>query len=77
MGDDADREAAAALVERLKALREQRGFSYDRMAELSGLAASTVRMMEKGRNMPTILTCLKVCDALGVRLSDLLREIGR
>lgn len=64
-------------IDEIKVIRTQRGLSQEALAELAGVGESTIGMMETSRNSPTLKTLLKVCMALEIKLSDLLRNIGQ
>lgn len=56
--------------ERLKSLREERGYTTNKLANLSGISQSHLREIELGNKNPTIETLSYFCDALGVSLSE-------
>lgn len=63
---------------RLKLMREQKGFSQERLAELVGVSLSSLRAYEKivndsSRNKPPIDTIIKIADTLDVSLDYLCR----
>jgi transcriptional regulator with XRE-family HTH domain len=63
----------AAVVARLREIREERGISQYRLSKETGLSASGIRHMENGRVNPTLYFLLRICAFLGVDLADLLR----
>jgi DNA-binding XRE family transcriptional regulator len=63
------------LLDELERLRGEQGLSHEKLANLAGIHRSTVSLLENKKRIPTILTCLRLCKALGVRLDDLLRKI--
>lgn len=75
--DQSAEDAVEFIITALKEQRFQKDLSYDSVAMLGKLNKSTVAALEKRRNAPTLLTTLKMCDGLGIKLSDILRLIGR
>jgi putative transcriptional regulator len=63
------------LIDEFKRIRQEKGLSHYKVAELSGLDRSTIGFIENKKRIPTILTCLKIADALEVSLADLLKSI--
>lgn len=59
------------LSYRLKALRRQRRLSLDQLAQLSGLTKSYLSKLERGMSEPSISTVLKLAQAYGIGISEL------
>lgn len=59
------------LASRLKAARVAKGYTLDRVAELSGLGKGLLSKVENFRVSPSLPTLAKMCDALGLSLSQL------
>ena len=55
---------------RIKALREQKGITVNKLANLAGISQSYLRDVELGNKNPTVETLSYFCDALGVTLRD-------
>ena len=55
---------------RIKTLREQRGITVNKLANLAGISQSYLRDVELGNKNPTVETLSYFCDALGVTLRD-------
>lgn len=51
---------------RLKALRQERGLSQRRLAQISGVSNATVSLIEHGRTDPSMGLLRKILDALGM-----------
>ena len=67
------REATIANVVRLlKEEREQRGLSMNVVAQRSGLSHSIVSLIERDLRNPTLDTLLRMTDAIGVDLGEIL-----
>jgi len=68
-------QTVSRLLEEFQRLRKSKGLSYQKLSELTGIHFSTFSLLEKKKRTPSILICLKVCHALGVRLEDILKRI--
>lgn len=63
---------ARALARRVRALREDRGWSRERLAKEAGIAVGTLgRLENEGAIQPGFFTVGAVAEALGVSLDDL------
>ena len=60
----------------LKQIRLERGLSVPQLVELSGLSRRTIQEVEK-RDTCSVITAIKLADALGVTLDELCRDIPR
>jgi len=56
--------------DRLRDLRVQRGMSQRELAKSSGIANTTISLIEKGKISPSLSSIKKVLDGLSVTLSD-------
>lgn len=59
---------------RLVYLREMKGLTTNKLANLSGISQSHLREIELGKRNPTVETLTYFCDALGVDLSEFFRN---
>lgn len=59
------------LSERIKLLRKQKGLTLAQVAQKTGIAQSTLSRIESGIRSGNLKTHLKICDALGVKPSEL------
>jgi transcriptional regulator with XRE-family HTH domain len=57
----------------LRRLREQARLSQEKLAQHCGLSSRTISLIERGHGMRAS-TALKIAEALGCSLEDLLRE---
>lgn len=65
------REAVSVDVgNRLRALREGRKVSMRTLAQMSGLSANALSMIERGKTSPSVSTLYRLADALGVPVTD-------
>lgn len=69
---DADSRCFGALIYRL---RQERRWTLVHLAKLTGMHATYLGIVERGENVPTLTTILRVAEALGVPASDLVREV--
>ena len=61
------------LAKKLKELRKKAGWSQQKLAEKAGLSYNTITKIEQGAaTMPTIQTVVKIADAFGVSVDELL-----
>ena len=75
MRDTISEQTVKKLALKFKELRLEQNLSQAKLAEKIGLSDRAIGLIESNDRIPTILTCLKICKALGVELGDLLREI--
>ena len=66
MGED----VAGRLGANVRALREARGLTQARIAELAGVPRPTWATLESGAANPTLAVMMKVANALQVRLEE-------
>lgn len=59
------------LASRIKATRISKGYTLDRVAEISGLGKGLLSKVENFRVTPSLPTLGKLCEALGMSMSDL------
>lgn len=62
------------IDKRVKRLRESKGLTKTRLAELSGVSQSYISDIEAGKKKPTVETLAKICSALGISLPDFLAD---
>ncbi|MFD2368888.1 helix-turn-helix domain-containing protein [Brevibacillus sp. GCM10020057] len=63
------------LGEQLRFLRKEKGWSQDKLAELSGLHTNYIGQIERGEKNLTIETLYKVTTGLGISLEELFQSI--
>jgi len=62
----------ATIGLRIRELRQSRKLTLQELADISGLSASMLSLVERGRASPSIGSLIVVASALGVTMSDLL-----
>lgn len=62
------------VLEKIKHLQQDRGWTTYKLAYESGLTQSTLSNMFKRKTCPTIDTLKMICDAFGISLSEFFRE---
>ena len=60
--------------ERIKELREKRGLTVNKLANLAGISQRYLRDVELGNKNPTVETLSYFCDALGISLKEFFSE---
>lgn len=61
------------LAEKLYELRLNNDLSQARLAEIAGVDRKTINRIENGHFSPALDTIVRLCTALGVRPSELLK----
>src|SRR5215469_12158400 len=69
--DEAER-AGQHLARNLISLRHARALTQDALAAVSGLPRSTIANLESGEANPSLVVLVKVANALGVPIDELL-----
>ncbi len=59
---------------RVRELREQKGISTNKLANLSGISQSYLRDIELGDKNPTVEVISYICGALNITLQDFFTE---
>jgi transcriptional regulator with XRE-family HTH domain len=67
--------ADPCLARALRQLREREGISQESTAFMAGIGVATISRIESGAANPTWTTIVRITDALGVDLSDLVEAI--
>jgi len=58
------------VINHVKALCKERGWTYYRLAQVAGIPYSTLNNMLHRDNIPTVPTIQKMCDGMGITLAD-------
>ena len=65
------------VLEKVKKLQEERGWSTYKLAYEAGLTQSTLSNMFARGTCPTVDTLEKICDAFGISLAEFFEEDDR
>ena len=65
---------SSAVVDLLAQKRRERGVTYEDLAGLTGLHATSLSLIERHLRNPTFVSLSRIALALGVRLSTLVRK---
>jgi transcriptional regulator with XRE-family HTH domain len=65
-----DAVSSGRLGERVRALRRERGWTLEMLAERSGVSRAMISKLERGEKNPTLVVAAKVAEGLGVNLSQ-------
>ncbi len=74
MSDKLQKKIISAVVSQLLAIRKEKGLSHEKVAQLSNLHRSTISLTEAQKMQPTMLTLLKISNALDCNLATLLAK---
>lgn len=59
---------------RIKELRESKGYSINKLANMAGVSQSYLRDLELGNKNPTVSFLSLLCEQLEIKLSDFFNE---
>lgn len=59
---------------RLREIRKHRGITQVQLAEIIGVEQSTISQWETGRSQPSLKIAVKIANALGCKVDDLIKE---
>ncbi|MDQ0232230.1 helix-turn-helix domain-containing protein [Metabacillus malikii] len=62
------------IAENLRNIRKLRGYSYDQLANVTGVSKGMLSQIEKGESSPTVNTLWKIANGLQVSFSSLVEE---
>jgi transcriptional regulator with XRE-family HTH domain len=62
----------SVIAANLKRLRTHQGHSLERLAKIAGVSRAMLSQIETGKSVPTISLLLKIANALGVPIANLL-----
>ena len=63
------------LGEAIRAKRKEASITQEKLAEKANLSTVFISRIERGRESPSVDSLLKIAQALGVRVRDLVMEI--
>jgi transcriptional regulator with XRE-family HTH domain len=58
------------VAARLRQIREKRGLSIYRLAQISNVSQSFLSALEAGQKVPTVTTLERICGSLGISLAE-------
>ena len=64
------------MENRLRKLRRMKGFTQFRLAEKAKVSRSVIARFETGRTELSVDSLVKIADALGVKVDELIRKAG-
>jgi len=67
----------AFLANRIKHLRLAKKFSQEDLAAKAGLSRNGMGLIEQGKRWPRLATLLRISDALGMTIEDVLKGIQK
>ena len=62
------------IVKKIDEIREEKGWSYYKLSQKSGLSQQTFTKWKNGNTIPTVLALKQVCDAFELSLADFFSE---
>ena len=62
------------LVKLLSEARKAKGLSHESLANKAGITRPAISHIENGNRKPSMLICLKIANALDLKLSALLKK---
>lgn len=63
--------SSGRLGVRVKELRRSRGYTLEKLSEVSGVSRAMISKLERGEKSPTLVVAAKLAEGLGVSLSQL------
>jgi DNA-binding XRE family transcriptional regulator len=70
-------ETVRLVVEQLKKARKDLGLSHEAVAARVKLNRSAISLIEAGKRQPTLLTCLKIAQALDIELGAVITKAAK
>jgi transcriptional regulator with XRE-family HTH domain len=68
---------AEHIAERIRQRRRQLGMTTAQLAAQIGITRENATRLQSGRHLPRLDTLVRVCQALGLRVSALLRPLDQ
>jgi transcriptional regulator with XRE-family HTH domain len=62
-----------AIGDQIRAARREARLSQEKLAELAGMDRQAINRIEQGHQSPLVDNLIRIADALGVPLADLVR----
>ena len=77
MKDKNAEKMVAELIRLFQAERQKQGLSYQQLAEISGIHRTTISLIERNMQNPTVLICKKLANALQVSFAEFVKKAER
>ncbi len=77
MADKHAEQLLKKVVDELMKARKEQGISHEKLAAKAGLSRPAISFIEAHKYSPTMLSCLKIAKALGLRLGDILNRLEK
>lgn len=61
----------------IKQFRKQKGISQEVLSGLSDIGRTHLSAIERGERKPTLETLYRICVALNIKMSDVVKEIEK
>jgi transcriptional regulator with XRE-family HTH domain len=74
MNYDEAEQILTCVMDRLQRERERQGLSLQKLGAISGVSRVEIGLIEKGERNPSLIICLRVADALGLNLGNVLKS---
>lgn len=74
MKDQSSEKMVGRLVDLFIELRKSQGLSHEKLALKTGMTRPAISLIESKKRIPTILTCFRIAQALGVSLGALVKK---
>lgn len=68
-----DQDLTLTIASRIKAAREERQISQQKLADMSGLHRTYISMVERSEKNITVVGLNKIAEALNIKIIDLIK----
>jgi transcriptional regulator with XRE-family HTH domain len=72
MAQDINLHIVHEIIDEIIAKRKELGMSHEKLAISTGLNRSTISLIENKKRIPSILNVIRICNALGLSLGELI-----
>lgn len=70
-----NKESVSSIGKRIRAVREEKGWSQEQFAERIGLSVTYTGMIERGERVPKLETFIRITNTLGTSADILLADV--
>lgn len=70
-----NKESVSSIGKRIRAVREEKGWSQEEFAERIGLSVTYTGMIERGERVPKLETFIRIANTLGTSADVLLADV--